>query len=113
MSTKPTATSTTAKVCNNNEQEIESTNHVEVAGNSVTLTPRTGIQTLAFFDLEASGLRSSTSKSRITELSLVAVSVPDLVSSQSRLVVLSVIINQTIQPKSFIIFGDSFLVKLM
>ena len=88
-----TPTMTTTKLCNNNDQEFESTSRVDAAGSSATLTPKAGIQTLVFFDLEASGLKSSTTKSRITELSLIAVSVAQLVSCRGKKKLTSIMIK--------------------
>jgi hypothetical protein len=48
---------------------------------------RPPIQTLVFFDLEASELSGSTLKSRITELAMVAVSTTELVIFSPHLVI--------------------------
>jgi len=86
---KKVTSTTTTKVGNNNEivmegrEELEFevvSQHEDDDDDVVAAVQRPPVQTLVFFDVEATGLNGSTSKARITELSLVAVSTSDLVS---------------------------------
>lgn len=84
---QPKVTSTTTtKVANNNEIVMENREEMELEVISQheddveASGKRSPIQTFAFIDVEASGLKSSTSKARITELSIVALGVSELVS---------------------------------
>lgn len=85
---KKVTSTTTTKVGNNNEIVMEGREELEFEVVSqheddddvVAAVQRPPVQTLVFFDVEATGLNGSTSKARITELSLVAVSTSDLVS---------------------------------
>lgn len=90
---KKATSTTTTKVGNNNEIVMEGREEVEFevvsqheeeddGENDVPDGQRPPVQTLVFFDVEATGLKGSTSKARITELSLVAVSTSDLVSHE-------------------------------
>ena len=89
---KKATSTTTTKVGNNNEIVMEGREELEFEVVSqheedddddedvVADVQKPPVQTLVFFDTEATGLSGSTSKARITELSLVAVSTTDLVS---------------------------------
>ena len=83
------SSTTTTKVGNNNEILMEDREDLELEVVSQddedeerekVESKRPPIQTLVFFDLEATGLRGSTTKPRITELALVAVNTADLVN---------------------------------
>jgi uncharacterized protein YprB with RNaseH-like and TPR domain len=86
---KKVTSTTTTKVGNNNEVVMENREDLELEvvsqdegdeeSEEKVKLKRPPIQTLVFFDVEATGLRGSTSKARITELALVAVNTADLV----------------------------------
>ena len=79
---KVTSTTTT-KVGNNNEIVMENREEMElevISQHEDVDEKRSPIQTFAFFDVESSGLKSSTAKARITEISILALSVTDFVS---------------------------------
>ena len=76
------ASTATTKVSNNNEIVMEYKEEIEFEVASQAEEgeeAKPPIQTFVFFDIEATGLRGSTSKARITEVALVAVSKSELV----------------------------------
>ena len=75
------ASTATTKVSNNNEIVMEYKEEIEfeVASQADVEEAKPPIETFVFFDIEATGLRGSTSKARITEVALVAVSKSELV----------------------------------
>lgn len=76
------------KIDNNNDERMIDPVDMEVEVASLGGEERVQklpFQTLVFFDLEATGLRSSTSKARITELAFVAVNTSEFVELQAKL----------------------------